>query len=83
MGRANRYLGARNRSTVRHIEGSPFGTLYPQKATKREVLANTSRFPKTFRRLLSFSKGDVWENKDEVVAGKETKAFHNPKTFGC
>lgn len=28
-----------------------------------------------------FSGGDVWANPDDVVAGKEFKAFHNPKTF--
>ena len=28
-----------------------------------------------------FDKGDVWRNNDEVCAGKEAKAFHNPKQF--
>lgn len=29
-----------------------------------------------------YDKGDVWSNPDSAVAGKEAKAFHDPKTFG-
>lgn len=29
-----------------------------------------------------YDNGDVWDNPDEIVAGKEYKAFHDPKTFG-
>jgi len=82
MGRANRYLGANNRSTVRYLEAPAFGTWYSQKPAKREIVAKSSKFPATFRRLMSFSKGDVWDNPDSVVSGKEAKAFHNPKSFG-
>lgn len=28
-----------------------------------------------------YNKGDVWDNPDDVVAGKEYKAFHRPKEF--
>lgn len=33
------------------------------------------------RAMQEYDRGDVWQNPDEVVAGKECKAFHDPKTF--
>jgi hypothetical protein len=82
MGRANRYIGARNASTVKPLERDAFGLYYSPKATVKEVLAKSNKYPKMFRRLTSISKGDVWDNPDEAVARKESKAFHNPKEFG-
>jgi hypothetical protein len=77
MGRANRYLGARNFSRVIGIGRDAYGTWYKPKPTVIEKLGGR----KVVRRI-RYSKGDVWGNPVERCSAKEYKSFYDPKSFG-